>query len=215
MIGTGTFGTMGSVGTIGSASFTTLPGSAYSSYTSPTNSYTTAPIVRAAPSRVQQQYPVTTARPAMTVAPVTTARPVTTAAPITTATSVMTASRPVLAAAPVTIAAPATVTTEPTVVEQVTETTAQKEAELIDGKEISAMVRADVKAAAEKLVLEHGVKPGLAVILVGERKDSQSYVKNKKKMAAEVDFHTVDVDLPDTVSQEDLLKEVEKLNNDL
>ena len=34
-------------------------------------------------------------------------------------------------------------------------------------------------------MLEHGVKPGLAVILVGERKDSQSYVKNKKKMAAE------------------------------
>jgi 5,10-methylene-tetrahydrofolate dehydrogenase/methenyl tetrahydrofolate cyclohydrolase len=155
-----------------------------------------------------------TVAPITTAAPVTTARPVTTAAPITTATPVMTAARPVTAAAPVTIAAPATVTTEPTAVEQVTETTAQKEAELIDGKEISAMVRADVKAAAEKLVLEHGVKPGLAVILVGERKDSQSYVKNKKKMAAEVDFHTVDVDLPDTVSQEDLLKEVEKLNND-
>jgi 5,10-methylene-tetrahydrofolate dehydrogenase/methenyl tetrahydrofolate cyclohydrolase len=94
------------------------------------------------------------------------------------------------------------------------QTYVRDEAELIDGKDISAKVRADVKAAADKLLLEHGVKPGLAVILVGERKDSQSYVRNKKKAAAEVDFHTVDVDLPDTVSQEDLLKEVEKLNVD-
>jgi 5,10-methylene-tetrahydrofolate dehydrogenase/methenyl tetrahydrofolate cyclohydrolase len=86
--------------------------------------------------------------------------------------------------------------------------------ELIDGKAISQKVKEDVKAATQELVALHGVKPGLAVILVGERKDSQSYVRNKKKMAAEVDFHTVDVDLPDTVSQADLLKEVEKLNND-
>lgn len=87
-------------------------------------------------------------------------------------------------------------------------------AALIDGKQIAADVRADVKAAAEALKAENGVTPGLAVILVGERKDSQSYVRNKKKAAAEVNFHTVDVDLPDTVSQEDLLKEVNKLNND-
>jgi len=88
------------------------------------------------------------------------------------------------------------------------------EAELIDGKEIAAQVRADVKEYTDKLVAEKGVRPGLAVILVGTRKDSQSYVRNKKKCAAEVDFHTVDVDLPDTVSQEDVLKEVEKLNAD-
>lgn len=90
----------------------------------------------------------------------------------------------------------------------------RKEAEMIDGKEISAQIRAEVKKATEELVVEKGVRPGLAVILVGERKDSQSYVRNKKKMAAEVEFHTVDVDLPDTVSQEDLLKEVQKLNDD-
>jgi len=88
------------------------------------------------------------------------------------------------------------------------------DAELIDGKVISAQVRSDVKTATEQLVAETGVRPGLAVILVGERKDSQSYVRNKKKAAAEVDFHTVDVDLPETVSQQDLLAEVEKLNAD-
>merc|ERR1719498_758504 len=88
------------------------------------------------------------------------------------------------------------------------------EAALIDGKEISGQIRTEVKKATEQLVAEKGVRPGLAVILVGERKDSQSYVRNKKKAAAEVDFHTVDVDLPDTVSQADLLKEVQKLNDD-
>jgi len=86
--------------------------------------------------------------------------------------------------------------------------------ELIDGKAISAAVRADVKEGVASLLAEKNVRPGLAVILVGERKDSQSYVRNKKKAAAECDFHTVDVDLPDTVSQEDVLKEVERLNAD-
>lgn len=87
-------------------------------------------------------------------------------------------------------------------------------AERIDGKTIAADVRAEVKAAAEKLLRDHKVTPGLAVILVGSRKDSESYVRNKKKAAAEVNFHTVDVTLPETVTQADLMKEVEKLNND-
>jgi len=58
------------------------------------------------------------------------------------------------------------------------------------------------------------VKPGLAVVLVGERKDSQSYVRMKKKAALECDFHSVDITLPETVSQADLLAEVRKLNDD-
>jgi len=65
-----------------------------------------------------------------------------------------------------------------------------------------------------ELKSSHGVVPGLAVILVGSRKDSQSYVRNKKKAAAEVGFHSIDVDLPDTVTQEALLLEVKKLNED-
>jgi 5,10-methylene-tetrahydrofolate dehydrogenase/methenyl tetrahydrofolate cyclohydrolase len=87
-------------------------------------------------------------------------------------------------------------------------------AERIDGKVLSAEVRQECKEGAAALVAEKGIRPGLAVILVGSRKDSQSYVTNKKKGAAECEFHTVDVALPETVSQEDLLKELEKLNND-
>lgn len=88
------------------------------------------------------------------------------------------------------------------------------EAAIIDGKAISSKIKDEVKESAQNLVAEYGITPGLAVILVGERKDSQSYVRNKKKAAAEVAFYTIDVDLPDTVSQEDLLIEVEKLNAD-
>lgn len=88
------------------------------------------------------------------------------------------------------------------------------EAALIDGKAISQQVREEITAAVKEMKEAHNVVPGLAVILVGNRPDSASYVRNKKKAAAEVGFHSVDVTLPDTVSQADLLKEVEKLNND-
>jgi 5,10-methylene-tetrahydrofolate dehydrogenase/methenyl tetrahydrofolate cyclohydrolase len=48
--------------------------------------------------------------------------------------------------------------------------------------------------------------PGLAVVLVGERKDSQTYVRNKKKACEEVGIVSFGTDLPDTVSEEELLK---------
>lgn len=91
---------------------------------------------------------------------------------------------------------------------------AAQEAKLIDGKAIAAQIREEVRVAVEEMKADHGVTPGLGVVLVGGRPDSASYVKNKKKMAAEVGFHNVDITLPDTVTQEALLAEVEKLNAD-
>lgn len=88
------------------------------------------------------------------------------------------------------------------------------ETKLIDGKAIAALVRAEVKDLTEELKEKKGLAPGLAMLLVGDRQDSQSYVKNKKKAAIEVGFHVVDVHLPDTVTQEELLAEVKKLNDD-
>lgn len=85
---------------------------------------------------------------------------------------------------------------------------------IIDGKKISADVREEVKTMTAELVAEHGVTPGLAVVLVGERKDSQTYVRAKKKAAAEVGFHSVDIDLPESVTEEALVAEMEKLNAD-
>jgi len=85
---------------------------------------------------------------------------------------------------------------------------------LIDGKAIAALVRAEVKEMTEEFKTQSGVTPGLAMLLVGERPDSQSYVKNKKKAATEVGFHVIDVHLPETISAEEVLAEVKKLNED-
>jgi len=89
------------------------------------------------------------------------------------------------------------------------------EATLIDGKKMSADINMEVKDAVEKMQLQHGVTPGLAVVLVGSRKDSQSYVRNKKKSAEEVGFHSVDVTLPEEITKDELMAEVAKLNEDL
>mmetsp|Transcript_113125 Transcript_113125/g.314928 ORF Transcript_113125/g.314928 Transcript_113125/m.314928 type:complete len:469 (-) Transcript_113125:47-1453(-) len=89
-----------------------------------------------------------------------------------------------------------------------------QETRVMDGKAIAEKVRIEMKQAAEQLYAEHKVKPGLAVVLVGTRKDSETYVRMKKKAAMEANFHSVDVVLPETVSQVELLAEVHKLNAD-
>eukprot|EP00442_Polarella_glacialis_P048260 CAMPEP_0115086556 /NCGR_PEP_ID=MMETSP0227-20121206/22658_1 /TAXON_ID=89957 /ORGANISM="Polarella glacialis, Strain CCMP 1383" /LENGTH=363 /DNA_ID=CAMNT_0002476041 /DNA_START=76 /DNA_END=1167 /DNA_ORIENTATION=- len=93
------------------------------------------------------------------------------------------------------------------------ESKAVSKAGLIDGKKLSADVRAEVKAGTDELVKEHGITPGLAVVLVGVRKDSQSYVRSKKKMAEEVGFHSIDVTLAEDATQDALFAEIAKLND--
>jgi len=85
---------------------------------------------------------------------------------------------------------------------------------IIDGKATAAAIQGELKEEVGRLEKEHGVLPGLAVLLVGERVDSATYVRMKKKTAAEIGIHSVDVNLPDTVTQGELLEEVEKLNAD-
>mmetsp|Transcript_786 Transcript_786/g.2012 ORF Transcript_786/g.2012 Transcript_786/m.2012 type:complete len:390 (-) Transcript_786:1576-2745(-) len=88
---------------------------------------------------------------------------------------------------------------------------------LIDGKAIAAQVRGEVKAAVETLKQEHGDEkgaPGLAVVLVGERKDSQTYVRNKKKACDEVGIVSYGTDLPETATEEEVLQVVEAYNAD-
>lgn len=54
--------------------------------------------------------------------------------------------------------------------------------------------------------------PGLAVVLVGARKDSETYVRNKKKACAEVGFESFGTDLPESASQDEVLKAVADYN---
>lgn len=87
-------------------------------------------------------------------------------------------------------------------------------AKLIDGKAIAAVIRAEIKAEVEDMQTRHGRAPGLATVLVGERKDSQTYVRMKKKACAEVGINSFGHDLPGDISQADLLAVVRELNAD-
>jgi 5,10-methylene-tetrahydrofolate dehydrogenase/methenyl tetrahydrofolate cyclohydrolase len=83
---------------------------------------------------------------------------------------------------------------------------------LIDGKAIAATVRGEVKAEVEAMKAETGKVPGLATVLVGERKDSQTYVRSKKKACAEAGIASLGHDLPADISQAELLQIVRDLN---
>jgi 5,10-methylene-tetrahydrofolate dehydrogenase/methenyl tetrahydrofolate cyclohydrolase len=85
-------------------------------------------------------------------------------------------------------------------------------AQIIDGKAIAATIRGEVAADVEALKAQYGKVPGLATVLVGERKDSQTYVRMKKKACAEVGITSFGHDLPEDISQKELLKVVRDLN---
>jgi 5,10-methylene-tetrahydrofolate dehydrogenase/methenyl tetrahydrofolate cyclohydrolase len=85
-------------------------------------------------------------------------------------------------------------------------------AQIIDGKAIAETVRGEVKAEVDAMRARYGKVPGLATVLVGERKDSQSYVRSKKKACAEVGMASLGSDLPADISQDELLKVVRDLN---
>jgi 5,10-methylene-tetrahydrofolate dehydrogenase/methenyl tetrahydrofolate cyclohydrolase len=85
-------------------------------------------------------------------------------------------------------------------------------AQLIDGKEIAATIRGEIAAEVEAMKAQYDKVPGLATVLVGERKDSQTYVRMKKKACVEVGITSFGHDLPADISQEELLKVVRDLN---
>ena len=86
-------------------------------------------------------------------------------------------------------------------------------AQIIDGKQVAADMRAELKTKVAKLK-EEGIVPGLAVVLVGEDPASKSYVTAKEKACAEIGIFSDDNRLPAETSQEDLMALVEKLNKD-
>ncbi|MBO5200350.1 MAG: bifunctional methylenetetrahydrofolate dehydrogenase/methenyltetrahydrofolate cyclohydrolase FolD [Clostridia bacterium] len=86
-------------------------------------------------------------------------------------------------------------------------------AKLIDGKVISAAVKAEVAAETEELK-KQGITPGLAVIIVGEDPASKVYVANKEKACQQMGFASFKYALPAETTQEELLELVKKLNED-
>ncbi len=83
----------------------------------------------------------------------------------------------------------------------------------IDGKAVSAQIKDEVKARVEKLG-KRGIKLTLAVIQVGDDPASSVYVRNKKNACAYVGISSRAFNLPEEVSEKELLELIEELNND-
>ena len=87
-------------------------------------------------------------------------------------------------------------------------------AKLIDGKSFAVQIRSEIAAQVKGLLDSKGIKPGLAVILVGEDPASQVYVRSKGKQTIEVGMNSYEYKLDRHVSEGELLGLIEKLNSD-
>lgn len=87
-------------------------------------------------------------------------------------------------------------------------------ATIIDGKEFAGRVRAQVGQHVERLKSDHGITPGLAVVLVGADPASEVYVRSKGKMTREVGMKSVEHRLDADTSEAKLLKLIDALNAD-
>ena len=86
-------------------------------------------------------------------------------------------------------------------------------AQIINGKEIAQAVRQEIRQEVEDLKAK-GFVPGLAVILVGDNPASQTYVRNKEKTCLDLGMHSVLIKKPATLSQEELIENINELNQD-
>ncbi len=84
----------------------------------------------------------------------------------------------------------------------------------IDGKAFAEGLRKKIAAQVAQMKADHGITPGLAVVLVGTDPASAVYVRNKAKQTAEVGMHSYEHKLPATTSQEELLGLIARLNAD-
>ena len=85
-------------------------------------------------------------------------------------------------------------------------------AQLIDGKAFAARVRGQVAEHVARLKQDHGIVPGLAVVLVGEDPASQVYVRSKGKQTVEVGMTSFEHKLDASVSEEELIAVIDQLN---
>ncbi len=87
-------------------------------------------------------------------------------------------------------------------------------AEIISGKQVAEGMREEFKVEIEELQKEHGITPGLAVVLVGEDPASQVYVKNKKIACEKVGVNSIEHRLPADYPEDKLIELIESLNKD-
>lgn len=84
---------------------------------------------------------------------------------------------------------------------------------IIDGKAIADQIREEIRGEVAKMKESVGNVPGLAVILVGARKDSSTYVRMKKKACNEVGIQSFDVTLPEDATQDEVISHIQQFND--
>lgn len=87
-------------------------------------------------------------------------------------------------------------------------------ARILYGKEFAQRIKEDAKLQAGELWRRTGVRPGLAVVIVGDNPASLVYAQNKHKACEELGFYSVTVELPATTGKEELLAKIDALNAD-
>ena len=84
---------------------------------------------------------------------------------------------------------------------------------VINGRELADQMQAEIQKDVEKMT-QQGIQPGLVVLLVGENPASQTYVRNKERAAAKIGILSKVEKLPETISEEELLAEIDKYSQD-
>jgi len=84
--------------------------------------------------------------------------------------------------------------------------------QLIDGKALAKKVQDSVASEVEQLKQEKNIVPGLAVILVGDDPASHAYVNMKAKACEKVGFYSITHNMPDTISQDEIIATIEMIN---
>jgi len=87
-------------------------------------------------------------------------------------------------------------------------------ATIISGKDVAQEIRKELKQEVDEMKEKHGVVPGLVTILVGQNPASISYVTAKQRTSHELNFYSSQDDQPVDIPEEDLLKLIDKYNND-
>ncbi|MEE0985876.1 MAG: tetrahydrofolate dehydrogenase/cyclohydrolase catalytic domain-containing protein, partial [Bacteroidaceae bacterium] len=86
--------------------------------------------------------------------------------------------------------------------------------QIIDGKATAAQIKAEIKAEVEAIVAQGGRAPHLAAVLVGHDGGSETYVRNKVLACEACGFQSTLLTFEDTITEEELLAVVDKLNKD-
>ncbi|KAL3618655.1 Bifunctional protein FolD 4, chloroplastic [Castilleja foliolosa] len=87
-------------------------------------------------------------------------------------------------------------------------------AKVIDGKSVAKQIREEIATEISRMKESTGIVPGLAVILVGERKDSATYVRNKKKACDSVGIKSYEAKLSEDSSEQEVLQYISSYNDD-